>query len=71
MDFIEDFRLVEALRAGRPLDSDVYDAAMLSAVVELSGKSIGRGGETLRFPDFTRGGWRKPRKLQVMKADVV
>ena len=66
MDFIEDYRLVDALRTGRPPDSDVYDAAMLSAVVELSGRSIARGGESLRFPDFTRGGWRNPRKLQVM-----
>jgi predicted dehydrogenase len=66
MDFIEDYRLIDALRAGRPLDSDVYDAAMLSAVIELSKRSIARGGETLRFPDFTRGGWRKPRSLHVM-----
>ncbi len=69
MDFIEDYRLVDALRTGRPLDSDVYDAAMLSAVVELSGRSISRGGETIRFPDFTRGEWRNPRQLQVMRAD--
>ena len=67
MDFIEDFRLVDALRMGRPPDSDVYDAAMLSAVVELSGRSIARGGEPVRFPDFTRGGWRNARKLQVMR----
>jgi predicted dehydrogenase len=70
MDFIEDYRLIDALRAGRPPDSDVYDAAMLSAVVELSGRSIARGGETLRFPDFTRGGWRKARSLHVMDALV-
>ena len=68
MDFIEDYRLIGGLRGGRPLDSDVYDAAMLSAVIELSGRSIARGGETLRFPDFTRGGWRDPRQLQVMRA---
>jgi len=67
MDFIEDYRLIDALQAGRPLDSDVYDAAMLSAVVELSGRSIAHGGETIRFPDFTRGGWRNPRQLQVMR----
>ena len=70
MDFIEDYRLVDALRTGRPPDSDVYDAAMLSAVVELSGRSIARGGEPLRFPDFTRGGWRQPRRLQVMKVEA-
>jgi hypothetical protein len=67
MDFIEDYRLIDALRTGRPPDSDVYDAAMLSAVVELSGRSIARGGEPVRFPDFTRGGWRNARKLQVMR----
>jgi predicted dehydrogenase len=66
MDFIEDYRLVDALRAGRPVDMDVYDAAMMSAVVELSGRSIARGGESVRFPDFTRGGWLEHRRLQVM-----
>ncbi len=70
MDFIEDYRLVDALRAGRPPDSDVYDAAMLSAVIELSGRSIARGGEPVRFPDFTRGGWRQPRRLQVMQTEA-
>jgi predicted dehydrogenase len=71
MDFIEDFRLIDALRAGRPLDSDVYDAVVLSAVIELSGRSIARGGETLRYPDFTRGEWRQPRSLQVMEETVL
>ena len=70
MDFIEDYRLIDGLRVGRPLDSDVYDAAMLSAVIELSGRSIARGGETVRFTDFTRGAWRTPRQLQVMRDDV-
>jgi predicted dehydrogenase len=68
MDFIEDYRLVEALRVGRPPDMDVYDAAMLSAVIELSGRSISGGSEPVPFPDFTRGAWQNPRPLQVMKA---
>jgi predicted dehydrogenase len=67
MDFIENYRLIDALCKGRPLDSDVYDAAVLSAVIELSRKSIARGGETLRFPDFTRGGWNTLRRLEVME----
>ena len=67
MDFIEDFRLVEALRKGRPMDMDVYDGAMMSAVVELSGQSIERGGAPLDFPDFTRGGWKNARPLEVMR----
>jgi predicted dehydrogenase len=69
MDFIEDFRLIDALRSGRPPDSDVYDAAMLSAVIELSAVSIARGSEPVRFPDFTRGRWRERRQLQVMKPE--
>jgi len=67
MDFIEDFRLVEALRKGRPVDMDVYDGAMMSAVVELSGRSIEQGGEPLPFPDFTRGGWQVARSLEIMR----
>ena len=67
MDFIEVYRLVDALRAGRPPDMDVYDAATLSAVIELSGMSIAAGNEPQPFPDFTRGRWREPRQLQVMR----
>jgi predicted dehydrogenase len=69
MDFIEDHRLVGALREGRPVDMDVYDGAMLSAVIELSGRSIASGGEPLPFPDFTRTGWRIERTLEVMRND--
>jgi hypothetical protein len=69
MDFIEDYRLIDAFRAGRAPDSDVYDAAMLSAVIELSGRSIARGSEPIACPDFTRGGWRRPRQLHVMQLD--
>ncbi len=68
MDFIEDYRLVKSLRKGMPLDMDVYDAAMMSAVIELSGTSIARGGEPMEFPDFTRGAWKKSRILHVMEA---
>ena len=42
MDFIEDYRLIKCLREGTPTDMNVYDAAALSAVVELSVQSIGR-----------------------------
>jgi hypothetical protein len=71
MDFIEDYRLIEGLRAGRPPDMDVYDAAMMSAVIELSGRSISRGSEPMPFPDFTRGGWKATRKLEIMKEQDV
>jgi hypothetical protein len=67
MDFIEDFRLIEALRGGRPLDMDVYDAAAWSVVTPLSEKSVAKRGQPMDFPDFTRGGWKTPRPLHVME----
>jgi len=67
MDFIEDYRLVNALLKGIEPDMDVYDAAVMSALVELTGKSIAREGKPVKFPDFTRGMWKIPRELQVMK----
>jgi hypothetical protein len=70
MDFIEDYRLVDALRAGRPPDSDVYDAAVLSAVIELSVRSIAGGSMPLPFPDFTRGAWTRSRPLHVMEVEA-
>ena len=36
MDYIEDYRLIKCLREGLPTDMNVYDAAALSAVVQLS-----------------------------------
>jgi hypothetical protein len=45
---------------------DVYDGAMMSAVTELSGRSIKQGNAPQRFPDFTRGEWKKERLLPVM-----
>jgi len=58
MDYIEDYRLIECLRAGTPTDMDVYDGAAWSAVSELSERSIARGSRPMEFPDFTRGAWK-------------
>lgn len=59
MDFLEDFRLIQCLREGRPLDMNVYDAAAISAVTELSEISVANGSQPVEFPDFTRGKWRE------------
>ncbi|MBN2409930.1 MAG: Gfo/Idh/MocA family oxidoreductase [Candidatus Aminicenantes bacterium] len=67
MDFIEDYRLVEALRNGRPLDMDVYDAAAWSVVTPLSERSVAKRGRPVDFPDFTRGRWKESRPLHVME----
>jgi predicted dehydrogenase len=67
MDFLEDYRLIHALLNGLEPDMDVYDAAVLSAVTELSEKSIAGTGKPMQFPDFTRGLWKTHRTLKVME----
>jgi predicted dehydrogenase len=59
MDFLEDQRLIYCLRNGLPTDMNVYDAAALSAVIELSERSVASRGAPQEFPDFTRGRWRE------------
>jgi len=59
MDFIEDWRLVQSLRQGNPLDIDVYDSVAWSAVCELSERSVAAGSAPMPFPDFTRGRWKQ------------
>jgi hypothetical protein len=68
MDFIEDFRLVECLHAGQPLDLDVYDGAAWSAVSALSERSIRQRGRSVDVPDFTRGGWKTRPPLGIVGA---
>lgn len=58
MDYIEDFRLIQSLRDGEPMDMDVYDGAAWSAISELSERSITQRGRSIDFPDFTRGAWK-------------
>lgn len=66
-DFIQIYRLFDALNEGRPLDMDVYDAATWSAVGPVSAASVKQGGKPVSFPDFTRGNWKQERELGVMK----
>jgi len=68
MDFLEDYRLVTCLREGLPTDMNVYDAAALSAVCELSEISVAEGSRPIEFPDFTRGRWKTWPKLGVVRA---
>ncbi|MGV8878375.1 MAG: Gfo/Idh/MocA family protein [Sphingobacteriaceae bacterium] len=58
MDFIMDWRLIDCLRNGLPLDQDVYDAASWSVIVPLSEKSAGNRSATVDIPDFTKGAWK-------------
>ena len=58
MDYLEDYRLIQCLLKGEPTDMNVYDAAALSAVTELSELSVAQGSRPVAFPDFTRGRWK-------------
>ena len=58
MDFIMDWRLIDCLRNGLPLDQDVYDAASWSCVFPLSGSSVANKSRSIDLPDFTRGAWK-------------
>ena len=68
MDYIEDYRLIQSLRRGEPLDQDVYDAAAWSAVVGASVKSVAAKGRPVDLPDFTRGRWRTNPPLGIIEA---
>jgi len=58
MDFIMDWRLIDCLRNGLPLDQDVYDAAAWSCIVPLSDTSAKARSKAVDIPDFTRGAWK-------------
>ncbi len=59
MDFIMDWRLIDCLRNGLPLDQDVYDAALWSVVTPLSEKSVKNRAQSVDVPDFTDGAWKQ------------
>lgn len=58
MDFIMDWRLIDCLRNGLPLDMDVYDGALWSAISPLSEASVANRSNAVEVPDFTRGAWK-------------
>ncbi|HOW85187.1 MAG TPA: Gfo/Idh/MocA family oxidoreductase [Candidatus Aminicenantes bacterium] len=68
MDYIEDYRLVQSLRRGEPLDQDVYDAAAWSAIVGASARSVALKGRPVDIPDFTRGRWKTTPPLGIVEA---
>ena len=55
MDYVMDYRLINCLREGLPLDMDVYDLAEWCCVSELSEQSIRGGSIPVKIPNFVRG----------------
>ena len=70
MDFIMDLRWAYCLQNGLPLDTDVYDLATYSSIVELSERSVNAGSKILDFPDYTRGGWKTAKPFTVDEIDI-
>ena len=58
MDTLMDWRLVDCLRNGLPLDMNVYDAALWSSIIPLSEYSVANRSRSVDVPDFTGGAWQ-------------
>jgi predicted dehydrogenase len=67
MDFIMDWRTIDCLRNGLPLDQNVYDGALWSSIAPLSEWSVGNHCQSLPVPDFTCGSWKtnKPHDINL------
>jgi hypothetical protein len=63
MDFMMDWRLIDCLRNGLPLDQDVYDAALWSSISPLSEASVANRSNSIDVPDFTCGAWKTNKSL--------
>ncbi len=61
-----DWRLIDCLRNGLPLDRNVYEAAASSAIIPLSIWSVSNRSNSIDYPDFTRGAWKtNPRGMDI------
>jgi len=67
MDFVMMYRLIRCLNLGLPLDINVYDSVMWSAVTPLSEMSVASQSMPIPFPDFTGGQWNAHDKLEIMR----
>lgn len=69
MDFLMDWRLIDCLRNGLPVDMDVYDAASWSVVSPLSEWSVANGSQPIPVPDFTNGAWQTNAPVDISLAE--
>lgn len=65
MDFVMMYRLIRCLNLGLPLDLNVYDGVMWSAVTPLSELSVASRSMSIPFPDFTGNTWKKDKALEI------
>jgi predicted dehydrogenase len=65
MDFMMDWRLIDCLRNGLPLDQDVYDAALWSCIAPLSEWSVANRSNSIDVPDFTCGSYKSNKPVDI------
>jgi hypothetical protein len=65
MDFMMDWRLIDCLRNGLPLDQDVYDAALWSCITPMSEWSVANRSNSIDIPDFTGGHWETNAPVEI------
>jgi len=65
MDFLMDWRTIDCLRNGLPLDQNVYDAALWSSIFPLSEWSVNNRSNSIDVPDFTAGSWKKNEPVDI------
>ena len=54
---VRDWRFIDCLRNGLPIEMDVYDAALWTSIIPLSEWSVANGSKPVKVPDFTGGAW--------------
>jgi predicted dehydrogenase len=69
MDFLMDWRTIDCLRNGLPLDMDVYDAATWSCIAPLTEKSVAKRSMSVDVPDFTQNDWKTNKPHDVSKLE--
>lgn len=67
MDFVMIYRLIRCLNNGLPLDINVYDSVLWSAITPLSELSIAQNSSSVKVPDFTGGTWKNKNKSEMLR----
>ncbi|WP_299886673.1 Gfo/Idh/MocA family oxidoreductase [uncultured Lacinutrix sp.] len=70
MDFVMIYRLIRCLNQGLPLDINLYDSVLWSAITPLSGLSVANNSKSINIPDFTGGTWQKHRENELLR-DII
>lgn len=65
MDFMMDWRLIDCLRNGLPIDQPVYEGASWSVIVPLSCESVAKNSNSVAIPDFTQGAWKTNKPVDI------